>query len=98
MTLMPFDRIRVADGPTLAVLIAYKALAVIADLAHDAGSFGGGGGFPGVLLRRVFSHQAKSRQQAKREDNCHYFFHFGLLCTKLLVPGALKHALLQAGR
>lgn len=38
MAFMTLDRIRVVDRPTLAILIAYEGLAVVADFARDAGS------------------------------------------------------------
>jgi hypothetical protein len=75
VSFVAFDRIRVADRPALAVLVAYEGLSVVADFARDAGSFRGCVGFLGILRHRVLSHQAKRSQQGKGEENRHQFFH-----------------------
>src|SRR5450755_3681206 len=74
MAFMALHRIGVADGPALAVFVAYKGLAVITDLAGDAGYLGGGV-LHLIVLHGVLSHQAKRRKNRKGEEDGQQSFH-----------------------
>src|ERR1700690_9103 len=71
MSFVAFDRIRVADGPALAVFVVYKHLPVVADFARNFDRLGRRVGLHVVLLHGVLSHCDTTHNQAKREANCH---------------------------
>ena len=76
---MSFDRIRIANRPTLAVLVAHEHLAIIANCPRDTDSFHRRAGFAVVrLLRPVLNHSDCVHQQGQDKRNGHELFHLVL--------------------
>src|ERR1700678_428156 len=78
MPLVAFHCIWVHNGPALAVLVANKHLAVVADLTFDVHCFLGSVSLHAVIVHRVLCRSHSHVQEGQCKTNRHQCFHIVL--------------------